>query len=288
MFGLRSDGKRIKTIDPLMKIVPHIMPERNDSMVMSKYEIHCQPLDEYIFKKRKENNLRFTYMHILIAAMVRTLAMRPKINRFIMNGRVFKRNDITISFIVKKRLVDTSEEETIKMKFKGTEDIFQIKEMIDEQISKNTGETHGNDADALAKLLTMVPNFLIKLMVGFLKFLDKHGMLPKSIVELSPFHTSIFLTNLRSIKMNYAYHHIYNFGTTSIFVSMGKEKYDPIVIDPDQNQLGAIKVMDAGIVIDERICDGLYYGNTVREFMKLMVYPELMETPLEAKVEDQK
>jgi len=91
---------------------------------------------------------------------------------------------------------------------------------------------------------------------------------------------------MKSIKMNYVYHHIYNFGTASIFVAMGKERYEPIVLDPENNILGNIKIMKAGIVIDERICDGLYYGNSMKAFMKYITNPELLETPLEHIVED--
>ncbi len=104
MFGFRSDGKRIKTIDPLMKLTPHIMVERSDAQVMSLYEINCKTMDEFIFKKRHEENLRLNYMNILVAAFVRVYALRPRLNRFIMNGRVFKRNNIQISFAVKKTM----------------------------------------------------------------------------------------------------------------------------------------------------------------------------------------
>ncbi len=285
MFGHRSDGKLVKTIDPLMKLTPHIMPDRNDAQVMSMYEINCQGMDEYIFKQRKENQLRFTYMHILIAAMVRTVAIHPKLNRFVINRRIYKRNTIQISFVVKKALNDTAEETTIKMTFDGTEDIFKVKEKMDKEIEANTKSTSYNDTDALAKWLTVVP---MRFVVGILKFLDKIGMLPKSVLTLSPFHTSVFLTNLKSIKMNYAYHHIYNFGSTSIFVAMGKEKYEPVVLDHEEEKIGSAKIMKAGVVIDERICDGLYYGNSMRDFMKFVANPEKLEVPLEKKVEDQK
>lgn len=286
MFGFRSDGKRIKTIDPIMKITPHIMRQRNDAMVMSMYEIPCKDMDEYIFKKRKESNIRFTYMDLVIAGVVRMMALRPKLNRFIMGGRVYKRNDIQIAFTVKKALTDTADETIVKLTFDGTETIFQIKEKMDKEIEANTKTTSHNDTDALAKVLTVVPNFMIRFFVGFLKMLDYFGLLPKSIINLSPFHTSLYLTNMKSIKMNYVYHHIYNFGTASIFVAMGKERYEPIVLDPENNILGNIKIMKAGIVIDERICDGLYYGNSMREFMKFITNPELLETPLEHIVED--
>jgi len=288
MFGLRNDGKRIKTIDPLMKMVPHIMKTRNDAQVMALYEIDCKGLDDYIFAKRHEENIRLTYMHIIIAAFVRVMALRPKLNRFIVNGRVFKRNDIQISFAVKKTLLDTADETTIKLTFEGTESIYEVKQKIDDAILENAKESAVNGTDKMAKLLTVVPNGLIKIVVGFLMWLDKHGLLPKKVLEVSPFHTSLFLTNMKSIKMGYVYHHCYNFGSTSIFVSMGKEKYEPVVLVADDAKCGVAKVMKVGVVVNEWICDGLYYGNSLREFKKYMEDPKVLEQRIDHKIEDQK
>ena len=285
MFGIRPDGKKIKTIDPIMKLTPHIMPQRNDAMVMSLYEINCKGMDEYIFAKRKED-IHMTYMDILLAAIVRVLAIRPKLNRFIMNGRVFKRNEIEVAFTIKKALKDSADETTVKLTFSGTEDLLTIHEALNKEIRANSVVVAENDTDKLAKLLTIVPNGLIKFLVGVLKWFDKHGMLPKSIIKLSPFHTSLFITNMKSIKMGYVFHHIYNFGTTSIFLSMGKEKYEPVVLDADDEKFGIMKIMKVGAVIDERICDGLYFGNSLREFKRLLENPVLMETPVEKRIED--
>ncbi|MFA5697222.1 MAG: 2-oxo acid dehydrogenase subunit E2 [Candidatus Izemoplasmatales bacterium] len=285
MFGIRPDGKKIKTIDPIMKLTPHIMPQRNDAMVMSLYEINCKGMDEYIFAKRKED-IHLTYMDILLAAIVRVLAIRPKLNRFIMNGRVFKRNEIEVAFTIKKALKDSADETTVKLSFSGTEDLLTIHEALNKEIRANSVVVAENDTDKLAKLLTIVPNGLIKFLVGVLKWFDKHGMLPKSIIKLSPFHTSLFITNMKSIKMGYVFHHIYNFGTTSIFLSMGKEKYEPVVLDADEEKFGIMKIMKVGAVIDERICDGLYFGNSLREFKRLLENPVLMETPVEKRIED--
>ena len=285
MFGIRPDGKKIKTIDPIMKLTPHIMPQRNDAMVMSLYEINCKGMDEYIFAKRKED-IHLTYMDILLAAIVRVLAIRPKLNRFIMNGRVFKRNEIEVAFTIKKALKDSADETTVKLSFSGTEDLLTIHEALNKEIRANSVVVAENDTDKLAKLLTIVPNGLIKFLVGVLKWFDKHGMLPKSIIKLSPFHTSLFITNMKSIKMGYVFHHIYNFGTTSIFLSMGKEKYEPVVLDADDEKFGIMKIMKVGAVIDERICDGLYFGNSLREFKRLLENPVLMETPVEKRIED--
>lgn len=276
MFGLRSDGKKVKNIDPFMRIVPHIMFERSDAMVMQLQEIDCQNMDNYILDKRKTEGLRLSYMDIVMAAFVRVIALRPKLNRFIVNGRIFKRNNIQISLAVKKRLTDEAEETTVKMTFDGTESIKDVMEKIHNTVKENKGDI-SNGTDKIAKTLTSTPNFMIKIMVRFLMWLDKHGMLPKSIIEVSPFHTSLFLINLKSIKMETVYHHIYNFGTTGIFVSMGKETLEPRVVDLSTKEIGVKKIMKMGIVVDERISDGLYNSLSLREFKKIMENPYILD-----------
>ena len=276
MFGYRSDGKKIKNIDPFMKLVPHIMFQRNDAMVMQLQEIDCENMDKYILDKRKTEGLRLTYMDIVMASFVRVVSLRPKLNRFIVNGRIYKRNNIQISLAVKKRLTDQDEETTIKLTFDGHESIKDVMEQVHQTIKENKGDIK-NDTDNIAKILTGAPNFIIKMMVRFLMWLDKHGMLPKSVIDASPFHTSIFLVNLKSIKMETVYHHIYNFGTTGLFVSMGKETLEPKVIAPATKEIGVKKIMKMGVVVDERISDGLYNSLSLREFKKIMENPYLLD-----------
>ena len=277
MFGLRSDGKKIKNIDPLMKFVPHIMFYRNDAMVMQSQDYDCEGIDNYILEKRKTEGIRFTYLDILIASMVRVISQRPKLNRFIMNGKVYKRNNIQISFAVKKKLIDAAEETTVKLTFDGTESIYDIKEKVDAIIMENKGMDKKNDTDKVAKMLTRVPNFLIKWSTRFLMFMDKHGMLPKSLINASPFHTSVFLVHLKSIKMPPVYHHIYNFGTTGIFISIGTEKYEPVVANRETKEIVVKKMLKAGVVVDERISDGLYNSLSLRLFKQIMENPSVLD-----------
>jgi hypothetical protein len=286
MFGLRSDGKKVKNIDPFMRIVPHIMFHRNDAMVMQLQEIDCSAMDKYILDKRKTENLRLTYMDIVMASFVRVVSLRPKLNRFIMNGKIYKRNKIQISLAVKKRLTDQAEETTIKVTFDGSESIREVTERVNEIIKENKGNDAFNNTDRIAKILTRVPNFFIKVMVRFLMWLDKHGMLSKSILEASPFHTSIFLVNLKSIKMETVYHHIYNFGTTGLFVSMGKEKFEPVV-DQLTKEITVKKIMKMGVVVDERITDGLYNSLSLREFKKIMENPYILDERNENVLKDE-
>ncbi|MDD3348942.1 MAG: 2-oxo acid dehydrogenase subunit E2 [Bacilli bacterium] len=283
MFGKRSDGKKIKGLSPVNRLIPHIMSARHDSQNLFKYELQCESLDEFIAKE-KEKEISINYMHIVIAGVVRLFALRPQLNRFVMNGRIFKRNSIMVSFVVKKALRDDVEETTVKLEFTGRENIYQIKEKIDEAVKANSNVKAVNETDKTAKFLTNIPNFLIKISVGLLKWLDKHGILPKKIIAASPFHTSIFVTNLKSIKTDYIYHHIYDFGTTGIFISMGKEKLQAVV-DKEGN-IVAKKVMTLGVVTDERFCDGLYFGNSLRLLKRIYENPNVLKEELEHAVED--
>ncbi|MGD9605158.1 MAG: 2-oxo acid dehydrogenase subunit E2 [Bacilli bacterium] len=278
MFGKRSDGVRIKNIDPIFKIVPHIMKARHDSQNSYLYPVLCDALDDFIALE-KQNGVSYNYMHIVIAAVVRLIALRPQLNRFVMNGKHFKRRLIYVSFAVKKTLKDEGKETTIKLPFTGLETIKEIKDKIDEAIVENAHVKANNNTDKTAKFFTSVPNFLIKLAVGTLKWLDKHGMLSKKIIAASPFHTTVFVTNLKSIKIDFIYHHLYDFGTTGIFVSMGKEKMEAVV--QGENEIVAKKVMNLGVVTDERFCDGLYYANSLRLLKRILENPNTLATKLD-------
>lgn len=273
MFGHRSDGRKLKNLPPFFRVIPNIMPNRDDSQVYFKQDILLKYLDEYIDEKSKEN-IRISYMHIIYAALVRIIAERPQLNRFVMNGSLYARNSIQVSLALKRNLTDEGEETTTKLSFTGKENIFEIKQKLDEVIEKNKVDDSENNTDAVAKFLSLIPDFFIKWIIKFLWFLDKHGMLPKSLIAASPFHTSVFLTNVGSLGIDSIYHHIYNFGTTSMFFSMGKKKKSYIYEDEDIKEEKCITLAFVG---DERICDGYYYASSFKALTKYLRKPELLE-----------
>ncbi len=286
MFGKRADGRRVKPTDPLMRIVPHIMDKRNDAQNMYLIEQRAEVLDEFIQKQREENKISYNYMHILYAILVRVLKERPTINRFIMNGETYQRDFITISMSVKKVLKDSAEETTIKVPFKGNENIKEVKQIVDSYIKEaQKVEETSKGVEAVMAFFNALPNWLIKFLVSVIKWADKHGMLPASFVGkygFSPFHTSAFITNLKSIKLDYLYHHLYNFGTVGLFISLGKENYMP-VYNEETEQIEVGKVVKMGFVSDERFVDGLYYSNTLKLVKKYLNNPELLlENPNKA------
>lgn len=279
MFGLRSDGRKIKSLGPFFRVIPHVMKERSDAHVYYTQDLPLKTLDEYIDKKEKEG-IRISYMNIIYAALVRLLAEKPALNRFVMDGRTYARHGITISLAIKKEMTEEIEETTLKIHFTGSENIFEVKEKLDSTIARNKDLAAENNTDKLAKFLSPIPSWLFKLVVNTLMFLDKHGMMPKAIIEASPFHTSAFLTNVGSLGIDAIYHHIYNFGTTGVFLAMGKKKKAYIYEDDNIVQE---KTISLAWVADERICDGFYYANALKSFYRYMKKPELLEKNIEPK-----
>lgn len=284
MFGLRPDGKMVRDVDPIQRIIPHIMKHRHDSQNLTSYDCPCEPWDAFI-KKELEQGDSYNYMHIVIAGILRTIALFPRINRFIMNGRIFSHNNIQISFVVKKGFSADAAETTVKLDFTGLETIKEVMEKVNNAIRANNNMDANNGTDKLVRVLTFTPNLIISFLVGTIKFLDKHGLLPKAVINVSPFHTSAFVTNLKSIKGPSIFHHLYDFGTTGLFFAMGKEAMVPVV---EGGEIKPGKRMPLQIVTDERFCDGFYFVSAMKKLRELYKNPESMLEPLKALAEDVK
>lgn len=279
MFGHRSDGRKLKTIPPFFRVIPNIMLERSDSQVYFKQDIILNDMDAYIDKKAQEG-IKLSYMNIIYAALIRIIAERPYLNRFAMNGSLYARNKIFVSLAIKKNFSDEGQETTIKLPFEGNENIFEIKEKLDNAIESNKDISTANSTDSLAGALSLVPDILLRNAIRILSFMDKHGLMPKKIIEASPFHTSVFLTNVGSLGIDSIYHHLYNFGTTSMFFAMGKKKKSYIY---DDDEIHEEKCITIAFVGDERICDGYYYATSFKLLTKYLKKPELLETNIEVK-----
>ena len=283
MFGHRPDGILLRGIDPIQKIIPHIMPQRYDAQNMTHFECDCEPMDAFTRTQRDDAGEDFNQMDIVIAALVRIFAEYPRLNRFVMNGRIFARKGILISFVVKKELSFTAPDSLVKLAFTGHESIYEVRDKIDKAIQENGNTEANNGTDKLARLLTLTPNFVLKLLIGTIKWLDKHGMLPQAILNVSPFHASCFVTNLKSIKGPSIYHHLYEFGTTGLFVSMGKESEVPV---KKGEEIAVGKLMPMDFVMDERFCDGFYYVKAMNDMKRMLRNPAVLTKRLDTLVED--
>ena len=283
MFGYRVDGKKVRDIDPIQRIVPHIMRHRHDSMNLIAVDLPCEPFDEFIKKESAAGNGEYDYMHIIIAGLVRIIANYPRLNRFVMNGRIYKRNVINISFVVRKGMSPDAPDTTVKLEFTGHETIAEVKDKINAVIEANSHMEADNGTDKIARLITFTPNVVIAMLIGLIKFMDKHSLLPKAIIDVSPFHTTAFITNMKSIKGPSIYHHVYDFGNTGMIFSMGKEAMVPVV---SGKEVVPGKRLPFKIVTDERFCDGFYFASALRVLRKYYTHPEVLKEPLEELAED--
>jgi hypothetical protein len=283
-FGDRYDGRLLRTIDPFYKIIPYIMKTRVDAQTYFEDKIEINAIEEYLKEKRKAGIKNIGFLHIVIAAMVRTLSQKPRLNRFIAGQRIYARNEILISLALKKQLHEDIPETTIKLKFKPTDTIFEIAEKLNAAITENKKIETKNGADIIARLIMLCPGFLVKLIVWLIKVLDYVGFMPKAINKLSPFHTSVFITDLGSLGIQPVFHHLYEFGTTSVFVAFGMKQKE-YTLSKD-NSILEKRVVNIKIVTDERIVDGYYFAAAFKLFKKLMQSPEKLELSPEQILKD--
>lgn len=274
-LGDRYDGRRIRTLDSFYRIIPFIMRSRVDSQNYFEDKIEISHTEAYLRKKRKSCDINIGLLHVLIAAMVRTISMRPALNRFIAGQNIFARNEILVSLAIKKELKADSPETTIKFKFEPTDTLSQITEKMNSQIEKNKVLETKNNTDKTARLFMLCPSMLVKFLIFIVRLLDYFGKMPRIINKVSPFHTSFFITDLGSLGIQPVYHHLYDFGTTTFFIAFGakiKEK----VIDASNNIVDK-KYITIKVVTDERIVDGYYYASAFKLYKTLIQNPERLD-----------
>lgn len=275
---MRPDGKRAKGLTPIMQAIPYIMPKRYDALNWSNENLDEDALKAYIREKRKEGRA-VTHMSVLAAAYYKAVLQNPKINYFVMNGKIYERNYFCFSFVILKTRADGTPDETVlKVYLNPEDDVFTISDRIRAEIEKNMEAVHNNNTDKFLNVIFAIPG-LARCVISLAGLLDKIGLLPKFIIDLSPFHTSLFITNLASINTNQIYHHCYEFGTTSVFLCMGKPVLDPIAQENGKRK----KLMPITAVMDERIATGIEYSRFFATMMKYVKNPTLLETRMDGK-----
>lgn len=281
--GDRKDGIWLKDIPAMNRIMPGIMPNRADNEAYISVDIDLAPLDAYLAKKNEgRTEDKYTYFHVISAAIAKAFVLRPKMNRFIANRRMYQRKDLTVAFVVKKKFDDRSEEGLAFFKYddKETMDSYYGKII---RIIHSTRKDQGDTSTDAMNIITKLPQWVINLIVDVVLWLDKRGWAPQSLIGTDPNHASIFLTNLGSIGLEGGYHHLVNWGTNSCFVVLGK-KY----MKMDYQKDGTSKLQEVipiGITLDERIADGYYYSGTVALVKELLRNPELLDLPADSPVE---
>ncbi len=285
-LGDRYDGYRIRKIDPLYQIIPAVMRTRIDSQVYFDYKLDITELEKFVREHRKTDIPDLRMLHIFMAAMVRLMAQMPRLNRFIAGKKVYARNCYSISLVCKRSLSVNDEGTTITPHFEPEDTLADVARRVEEAIKVDVYEKRkeGNNTDTVARVLGAIPTFIKAGVVDLMRNLDKIGLMPKVIHRASPFHASMFITDLGSCGIGPIYHHLYEFGTCSVFVSMGKKESE-YYVDAE----GSVKLrryINVKIVADERICDGFYYATAMKMLTRLLKHPEKLLLPPEEVVMD--
>ncbi len=274
----RSDGRLVRRIDPFIRFFPFVMKGRNDSSIYYTQRVDATELLSYLEQKNKTGEHRTTVFHAVLAAMVHTVHTRPILNRFVIGRRLYQRDTIDIAFIVKREFSEKAQEEVVRYTFDENDTIDTISAKILGEVKKvrSAPETSRGAIHILEGFLRL-PRILLMGLVKLLELLDFYGILPRSIIQVDPMHTSAFVSNLGSIGTDAPYHHLYEWGTTSIFAVIGVIHKEPAVM-PD-GSIQARDVMNIGFTLDERIGDGFYYAKAIRRMTDLLEHPSLLEIP---------
>ena len=285
-WGDRIDGRKIRTLAPMAQITAYFQWERNICSNFFEESFEITQIDRYIRQKRREGLTDFGITHVLLAAYVRGVAKYPQLNRFINGQKVYSRGeDIQYCMVIKKEMNVDSPDTSIKVHLSPRDTAKDVYEKLNAAVEsvKATKELDSN-LDSLIMLLNLIPSVILKFTVWLLKLLDYFGLLPKFLLELSPFHGSLFFTSMGSLGIPPIYHHLYDFGNLPVFGAFGCKRKAVEVLE--DGTIVPRKYIDCKFVLDERICDGYYYATFFKYYRRLLRNPEILDQPPEEIVKD--
>ena len=276
-WGDRNDGRRVRTLSPMAQITTYFQWERNICSNLFEESFEISHVDRYIRQKRREGLKDFGITHVLLAAYVRGVAKYPQLNRFISGQRVYSRGeDIQYCMVVKKEMTIDSPDTAIKVHLNRRDTAADVYNKLNAAVEsvKSTKELDSS-LDGLISYLNLIPSVVLKFTVWLLKLLDYFGLLPGFLLELSPFHGSLFFTSMGSLGIPPIYHHLYDFGNLPVFGALGcKRKAYELQED---GSVATRKYLDVKFVTDERIVDGYYYAAFFKHFRMILRHPEILD-----------
>ena len=281
--GDRKDGRLLRELDSLHFITGIIYPNRCDNEAYISERIDLTAINAYLAKKNEtETDFPYTMFHLIVTALLKTITLRPKLNRFIVNSNFYQRNEVSAAFVVKKQFSDKGAEALAVLHSREDNTLEDVHAYIRQQVT----ECRSDKVDASTAGMDMfnkMPRWMGKAIVRFLMFLDRHGWVPSDLIATDPYYSSVVISNLGSIKLKCGYHHLTNWGTCSMFCIIGEKKMSPFY-DADGN-VTMKETLDLGLTIDERLADGYYYSKSVRLLKYLLEHPEELEKPLKEEVQ---
>ena len=283
--GDRKDGRRVRTAQPMAKMMAFIMKDRADAMNYFADELDVTETDAFCKKMIADGYEGFSFLHIMLAAYVRTISQKPALNRFISGQRIYARNNIEVNMVIKKDMSEDSPDTAISVIFEPDDTVVDVYEKFNAVVNaEKEKEDLDSGFDKTAGTLASLPRPILRFAVRLLFWMDYHGWIPKALTDLSPFHGSMIITSMGSLGIKPIYHHIYNFGNLPVFISYGVKRTEyKLKRDGSVEQR---RMMDLKVVTDERICDGFYYASAFKMIRRFVEHPAVLLKRPEQIVED--
>ncbi|MBR7074437.1 MAG: hypothetical protein IKI39_04930 [Oscillospiraceae bacterium] len=283
-FGDRKDGRLLRSLPAYTKFMPYIMATRNDALNLYEESMEVTEVDRRLRRLRVEGYKGIGILHFMIAAYIRIVSMLPGLNRYVAGRRIYAGNDITVVMTVKRALSIDATETSIKVHFEPTDTIFDVYRKMNEKIDEVKATEENNNTEDVADALARLPRFLLRFVIQILRILDYFDLLPQSLLEASPFHGSLIITDLGSLRIRPVFHHIYNFGTLPVFIAFGAKRH-AYELDRHGNMVDH-KYVDCKFTLDERTTDGHYWAQAFQAWRYIFQHPEILEQPPTRIVED--
>ena len=284
--GDRKDGRLLRSISPFYKFTPYIMTRRSDAQVFYDESFEVTKVDKMLRAERVRGYKGMGFLHFIIAAYIRCLTMLPGVNRFISGRRIYARNSIEIVMAVKKSISIDSDETTIKVKFEPTDTIYDVYRKMNAKINEIKAADDSNNTEDVANAICALPRFLIRFIIWVLRVLDYFGIIPQKLLDASPFHGSMIITDLGSLRIGPVFHHIYDFGNLPVFIAFGAKRH---VYELDRHgDVTDRKYVDTKFTLDERTVDGHYYAQFLQAMRYIFAHPEIVTSQPSKVIEDVK
>jgi hypothetical protein len=277
-FRRRHDGTHLGDVPALRRVVPYLMRTRTESLVYFPQRIEVDPLLDWLERANagRPDAERVTLFHVVLTAIGRTIRLRPQVNRFVAGRRTYEHDDISLSFVVKKELRDDSPEAEARVVLTGTETVEDVRRLVADTVRRERGDGRGGD-DRLVDFFASWPRPVLNAVSSGIRVLDYHNLLPARLTAAIPLYTSVYVVNTGSIGIDPPFHHLYEVGTASAFVAIGKVSRQPVVDEEDR--VVPRSVLDVVYTLDERATDGFYFARTAEVIRRLVAEPDLLARP---------
>ncbi len=278
--GDRRDGRWVREVTGLQCIMSNLMPNRTDCEVCLQDKIDVTELLPYIEKKNAEHpEYKTTLFHCILVAVSKMVMERPFLNRFIQGRRTYERYEISLGFVAKRRFADGAEESLMVLTPSAEDTLDSVsRKIVGDTAQMRKSATADGGLDATMDVFKKFPRLLLMFVIRCIRWLDFWGLVPKSLTEGDPNFTSVFLSNLGSIKCPSVYHHLNNYGTNSFMVTIGTLHKEEIIMPDGSKQVR--DVVDFCATLDERIADGFYFARSLKLVRHIFAHPEMLDSPI--------